>query len=467
MHSTDPILITDLKGVITDANPAFVDLFGYSHDEIIGNRTAILRSSRTNDELYQEMWRKIREEGSWQGEIYNRKKNGEEIPILLSITPVRQDDAVIGYMAIEIDITEKKRIEKEILREKAFSESLIETANNMIVSINLSGEILVFNRRCAELTGYKKEEAVGRSWFDVCQFNDKDGHPMFSLDGLRKKRFPSHFESVIKTALDHHIHIVWSNAEIRDPAGGIIGVLAIGQDVTRQKRLELEILRSEKLATIGNMAAKVAHEIRNPLSSISLNAELLGDEIFASEEINKAEARSLLNAIIDEVERLAQLTDEYLHFSRLPSIEKSKGDLSELLKEVLHAMEPEANAVGVQFTSNIDKELGQVRFDPNQIRRVFVNLIKNAIEAMPNGGHFRVSAQNRNNSVSISFSDSGKGIMNENYERIFEPFFTRKQMGTGLGLAISRQIVEEHDGELYCEPGEMRGATFRLLIPKA
>ncbi|MFQ6113480.1 MAG: PAS domain-containing protein, partial [bacterium] len=161
-YSTDAIVITDLNGVIVEINKAFTDLFGWRREEAIGKNTSIIRSNKTRDEVIREMWGSINKRGGWKGEIINKRKDGTEIPILLSITPIYHENQIIGYMGVEIDITEKKKIEDQLLKEKEFSESLVETANSLIVGINLIGEITLFNRKCEEVTGYSKSEVIGK-----------------------------------------------------------------------------------------------------------------------------------------------------------------------------------------------------------------------------------------------------------------------------------------------------------------
>lgn len=464
-HSTDAILITDLNGVIIEINQAFSDIFGWSRDEAIGSRTSILRSPKTDDGFYQQMWQAINTHGEWKGEIINRRKDGSDVPVLTSITPIFFDGKKVGYMGVEIDISERKRLERRILREREFSASLIETADNLIVVLNPRAEIVLFNKKCERVTGYSKSEVIGHNWFEL--FLPESLRPVVDQVFRRvlSTREPMAFENAIVCKTGDERIIAWNNTTIFNDNHEVEGVLAIGQDVTQQKALEQQILRSERLATIGKMAAKVAHEIRNPLSSISLNAELLEDEIRDPGKMDPEEASSLLKSIIDEVDRLASLTEEYLQFSRLPEANPLPEDVTLVLIDVLGLIEPEANSIGIQVLTNFKPGLPKIIFDRLQFRRVLLNLIKNAIEAMPKGGVLSIHAEARKKDLCVSISDTGEGVREKDREKIFEPFFTSKAMGTGLGLAISRQIIEEHGGTLTCHPREQGGTTFRIMLP--
>lgn len=464
-HSTDAILITDLEGKLIEVNQAFTDLFGWERHEVLGKTTSFLRAPQTSDEVYAAMWRSITQTGSWKGEIVNRRKDGSEVPVLLSITPLYENGEMIGYMGVEIDITDKKRAEEQLQREKEFSEALIETANSLIVGLDLDGRIILFNRRCEEITGYSKAEALGKSWVElfVPERYRAPVHEVFA--NLVEGRQASQYESPILTRNGEERLISWSNTPIRDEYHHIIGVMGIGQDITEQKNLQRQVLQAERLATIGKMAAKVAHEIRNPLSSISLNAELLVDELDAYPGADTREAKSLLQAILAEVERVTNLTEEYLQFSRLPQAEFRRTDPNTLVTELASLYREQLAQHRITWEHELDPNIDEIPMDRMQIRRALMNLIRNAIEAMPRGGTLKITTQKLQCGALINVSDTGDGIDPETQDKIFDPFFTTKDMGTGLGLAITQQIVAEHKGRLVFRSQKGRGTTFTIMLP--
>jgi signal transduction histidine kinase len=266
------------------------------------------------------------------------------------------------------------------------------------------------------------------------------------------------------------------------------------------------MVRSERLATIGQMSAKVSHEVRNPLSSISLNVELLEDELSALPVERRVEARHLVRAIRSQVDTLSAVTEAYLGFARLPKPRPQVVSLGSVVADLADFVREELRARKVQLAVDAEPGLPAVRVDAGQIRQALLNLIRNAAEAMPDGGIITLAAQrvrgegqfgNRAtrqvgselksdvspgssdcriaklqscrvaDSVEVTVKDTGVGIAPEERERVFEPFFTSKDGGTGLGLAISREIVVGHGGSLVCESNLGSGATFRLTLPAA
>jgi len=217
------------------------------------------------------------------------------------------------------------------------------------------------------------------------------------------------------------------------------------------------LLRSERLAAIGRIAAQITHEIRNPLSSISLNAEELGERA--------PEARELCDAIVREVDRLTAITEDYLRFARLPKPQLQRADLNETVRDLLEFVRPELDAAGVEVTLSLAPELPRVLADVAQLRQLLLNLLRNAREAMGSGGALSVATRGGENAVEIEVRDSGPGIPEGRLARIFDPFFTTKERGTGLGLAMAQEIAQEHGGQLSCESKPGRGTAFTLRLP--
>src|SRR5438309_44121 len=219
------------------------------------------------------------------------------------------------------------------------------------------------------------------------------------------------------------------------------------------------LLRSERLAAIGRIAAQITHEIRNPLSSISLNAEELGERA--------PQARELCDAIVREVDRLTGITEEYLRFARLPKPQLQRADANDIVRELLEFVRPELDSAGVSLELSLSPELPRVHADVAQLRQLLLNLLRNAREAMSGGGSLRVTTRATKATVEIEVRDSGPGIPAERLARIFDPFFTTKERGTGLGLAMAQEIAQEHGGQLVCDSVPGRGTAFTLRLPAA
>ncbi len=241
----------------------------------------------------------------------------------------------------------------------------------------------------------------------------------------------------------------------------------------REAQLEEQqraLLRAEQLAAAGRIAAQIAHEIRNPLSSIGLNVEMLEEPLaratFGS-EAEAQEAKDLLASVTREVDRLAEVTAEYLKLARPQNPTLTPEDINEVVTSVLDFSNEELQRSKVEVVKKLDPTAPKALADEGQLRQVFLNLLRNSREAMAGGGRLTVRSEAKNGQVEIEFADSGHGIAPEVKARVFEPFFTTKEGGTGLGLAVSRQIVQAHGGSIDCESPPGGGTTFVVRLKRA
>jgi signal transduction histidine kinase len=250
------------------------------------------------------------------------------------------------------------------------------------------------------------------------------------------------------------------NVELREHQGRL--ERAYAELHAAQERL----VQAERLAIVGQMSAKVSHEVRNPLGAISLNAELLADELETIPGDRRSEARRLLAAIQAQVDALTAVTETYLRFARARKPAAQPTVPHSLVAELAEFLRPELAAKRIELRLDPAPGLPAIAVDPAQIRQALLNLIRNAMEAMPEGGvlHLRTRAVG-DSEVEIAVEDSGTGMRAEDAERIFEPFFTTKEGGTGLGLAVARQIAVDHGGQLVWEPAKEHGTIFRLVLP--
>ena len=245
--------------------------------------------------------------------------------------------------------------------------------------------------------------------------------------------------------------------------------LSLGSLLERDRMLSRqrdELIQAERLATVGRMASHITHEIRNPLSSIGLNVEMLEEEVAGLAGSGASEARSMLQSIGREVDRLREVTEQYLRFSRLPRPDLVYCDVGAVLRDLLGFVRPQLSAAKIELDAEVNV-LPCVQADANQLRQAFLNLVRNAIEAMPDGGRLEVRAAVRDEAVEIGIADSGEGISDDVRENVFQPFFTTKDAGTGLGLALTHQIVVAHGGTVTCDSAPGGGTTFLVRLPNA
>lgn len=243
---------------------------------------------------------------------------------------------------------------------------------------------------------------------------------------------------------------------------------ALKEREAQLKQKQQELLRAERLAAMGQMSAQVAHEVRNPLSSIGLNVEMIQEQLesatFATKE-SALEAKELLAAVIREVDRVTEITEDYLRLARLPSPVLRREEIVPLLDSVVDFAAEELERAKVTVKRDWSGAELVVSADEGQLRQVFVNLVRNAREAMADGGELTLSARRTDGLVEIAVADTGPGMGADVQGRLFEPFFTTKEGGTGLGLSLSRQIVEAHGGQIAVDSVPGRGTRFVITLP--
>ena len=254
------------------------------------------------------------------------------------------------------------------------------------------------------------------------------------------------------------------------PSDDEIGQLeaAFEKMVAGVSRAQALALSNERLAAIGKMAAHVTHEIRNPLSAMGLNVEMLEEELARDDDgSRRSEVKNLLAAIAREVQRLEHLSEEYLRVARLPQPNMEAGDVASAVRDIVEFARREIENAGCSVSLDVDPNLPASSFDEAQLRQALLNLLRNAREAMPAGGTIDVRVAAEGMSVIVDVSDRGGGIPEAIRPRVFDPFFSTKGEGTGLGLAITRHIVEAHGGSVRCESRPGGGTMFRIALPIA
>jgi len=242
------------------------------------------------------------------------------------------------------------------------------------------------------------------------------------------------------------------------------GRLVVGEDITERAATQERLERSERLALIGQMLAQVTHEVRNPLNAISLNAELLADELAELHRDDERESAEILATIVQEIHRLEQVTEHYLDLARHPTPTIEPEDLAALVRSVCRLEEPAFQQAGVELELALPTDELVVAVDGNQLRRALLNVLRNALQS--GGRRVRVAMEASEDAASITVSDDGQGMAPEALERAFDPFFSKRSKGTGLGLAITRQILDDHGGKVQASSAPAAGFTVRLHLPR-
>jgi signal transduction histidine kinase len=235
--------------------------------------------------------------------------------------------------------------------------------------------------------------------------------------------------------------------------------------LTRLQGAQAELVVAERMATVGKLSLKVAHEVRNPIAAIELNAELVGDLVKERGGADMEEAATLVTAIREQVNALDAITEEYLAFARFPRPQYDEDSVNEMVAALVEFVRPVAARQGSTVEATTDQTVPPMAIDRTLLRQSILNLVKNGLEALGRGGKLTVSTRRVNDHVEIAIQDTGAGIASDVGKRLFEQFFTTKPQGTGLGLYISRQIIEEHGGTLRWESAPGAGTTFTATLP--
>jgi PAS domain S-box-containing protein len=338
--------------------------------------------------------------------------------------------------------------------------STLENMAEGVIFIDPNHKVTLCNTEIEKTWKVKSEEILNKSVKD--DQIPYIGDVAYNItEGFRKGRETSHHQE-IKTE-NGFLYNTYS--AVFDPSGKYWGTVLTSHDITQRKKLEQQLLHSERLATIGEMSAKVAHEIRNPLSSISLNTELLYDEISKDDGEEKSDAENLIQSILNEVDTLTEMSDEYLRFARFPRLDTKPVSVNNILIELSKFFSKERLQRGIALKENYASDLPLILLDINQIKQAFLNILKNSFEAMPDGGKISISTRLKDDNIVVSITDTGSGINKEDVQRVFDPFYSAKVNGTGLGLALTMKTVEGHHGEIICKSTIDKGTTMVISFP--
>lgn len=346
-----------------------------------------------------------------------------------------------------------------------YTRNLLSSIGVGVISIDRDEVILTWNHAAERITGIPHDRALGYKLDDLFSLFYLPQEEKETL--LELIRLPFHTgerHSRFKCALHPYqrseMYLNLESSPLRAPNGSVQGVVVIFEDITHEVQMELEVQRIRQLAAVGQLASTIAHELRNPLSSIRASAQHLRSEYSSNPELCE-----FLNIIIDEVDMLNTRTTEFLRFARPVEPDFQEVNLADLIRTTVQFMQSYMEEQGVRVEVEVAVPF-PVTADPNQLKEALRNLIINAVQAMPEGGVLSIIAQPESGDrVSIAVCDTGVGIPPENLDRIFTPFFTTKAKGSGLGLANVQKIVESHGGTISVQSQEGKGTVVRLLLP--
>jgi two-component system sensor histidine kinase PilS (NtrC family) len=348
---------------------------------------------------------------------------------------------------------------KDLADYRLFNDRIIESMRSGLVTTDLRGHIITFNRAAEEITGHKTHEVRGNNIYSI--FGDIEKQIEVGLESIRTRSRLPRFDIGCRTADNREIHLGFSVAPLVDESDRSRGYVLTFQDLTEVMELEREVRRQERLAALGKMAAGLAHEIRNPLASMRGSVQVLASELNLSPDQSQ-----LMEIVLRESDRLNRIVSDFLTYARPPRSERTVIELSSILSETVALLRnsPELRPDHL-ITEQYPSEPVHYNGDPNQIRQIFWNLVRNAIQAMPRGGELRVALDAKSGSdLTIIFSDDGDGMTRDQKERLFEPF-SSSSGGTGLGMAIVYQLVRDHNGKISVDSEAGKGTRISITLP--
>jgi len=470
------VVITDLEGNIEYVNPRFCESTGYEYDEVIGQNPRILNSGETSEEEYRELWKTITSGNEWRGEFRNKKKSGELYWENASISPIRDlEGNIINFLGIKEDITDKKRSEQDLLKSEERHRSLIEATTSIIWTADESGGFVVPQLSWEKYTGQPWIEHKDYGWAKKIHPDDVERVLEEWKNAIREISLYETYGRIWNANLEE-----WRNFEVRavpirskehhNLVQEWVGVIT---DITARKQAEQALVESEKklitsykMASLGRLTAGVFHELLNPVNIISSHIQLL---LMDTKSGSKTEED--LKSIQEEIKRIVKISDSLLRFSRKGEVGTDNVDLNDLIERTIAIVEPDMKLQKVKFKRILDDKLSTVIANSDQLRQVFLNLITNARDAMPEGGIITITSENVNVGevpfVRLKIADTGCGIEKCKMHMVFDPFFTTKKegKGTGLGLSTSFGIIEDHGGVMSAESEVGKGTTFIIDLP--
>ncbi len=371
--------------------------------------------------------------------------------------------AIEGYGLM----VEKVRLQKELIETKNFLESIVEKAGDAISVVDLEGKVLYWNEGAEKIYGYLKQEVLGENLSQFLYPRDEklkaeEEKLMEKLMGrMQRGEVLSNVEVKRQTKEGKEIITSMTISPLRDAEGRIVGASRICKDITHLKKAEEKLILTERLSSLGELTASVAHELRNPLAGIKINTQVLS----RNKDLPKME-KKLLSSTQEGIEKIQKIVDDMLHFAKPKASHFKEEEINEVVDKSLAILQTKLKKGNISSVFERAQGLPRLRIDIHQIQQVLINLMLNAIQAMEDGGTLSVRTFLREgDGVGIEVRDTGIGIPGAHLKKIFDPFFTTKSEGTGLGLSISLKILENHGAtiDVFSEAG--KGSTFTIYLP--
>ncbi len=462
---TEEIMVVDPDFNITDANRAFLERYGLTKEAVLDRKCheikersgapCGLKAESCPLELARQTGDKVEMTHQHGG------LDGDTREFVLTMYPFRsQDPDRRRYIELARDVTDYRNLINRLQGSEKKLRAILDTATNAILSIDENQEIILFNNAAERIFGYSRQEILGRNLNLLIpkQYGD---HYSFVRRFLEKRESQIIGRTISLSALrksgqEFPIELSLSFLELDDK----VTFTAMIKDISDQRRLERKLLQSERLAAVGQAAAHVAHELKNPLMIIGgFSNQIRGSRL------DERDARKI-DLILEEVRRLENLVGHLGDFTKTYRLVKRQSDINMVLRDVIRIMAGVYPEDKYRFKESLALDAGEIHCDPDKLKQVFINVISNGLEAMAEGGTITVSSKRSLDGIEIRVADEGSGIPASELQQIYEPFYTTREHGTGLGLSISYKIIAAHSGDISAVSQPGKGTTFIIKLPE-
>lgn len=345
--------------------------------------------------------------------------------------------------------------------------SLTRDSYDAIIGVDPDGTIRSWNRGAWVIFGWEPEEIVGQSYSRMMP-PEIDGSAEFTrmIRLLERRGYVNDAEAVRLAKDGRRVLVSVTRTALKNADGAFIGFSAIMRDITERKRMEQRLIHGERMTALGELAAILAHEIKNPLNSMVINLEVLRGHLSSVPPGTKEKSDKYMRVLTDEMNRLNKVIRGFLDFAKPLALTLTEVQLNDVLRDLVDLVQHQATKTGVSIQLEIAPSLPTVTGDAGQLKQAFLNLVLNAFHAMPNGGTLRLATSlTPERAVKATVGDQGGGIPASDLPKIFDLFYTTKQEGSGLGLPTVQRIVQSHGGKIAVESRVGSGTTFTLLFP--
>jgi two-component system, sporulation sensor kinase E len=450
-EAIDAIVLWDQDGRVLRANRSALKIFECSLSEIL--------TKKIEDFVYplemskfESVTHELKSKGAVRDEVLFLMPNNQ----LKHLEFTSKLHSVDGYnMTIFRNVSERHQMEKSLRESEERFRKIFEGTLDGMVLTNHSGQLVDANPVALKILSTNKEKLIGSDIKDIFMIKENEDKEYQRYQEKLKEEGQASFLKLMKTNEDRQQHL-----ELSSKYNLLSNLnLTVIRDITEEVELQDQLRKSDTLSVVGELAAGIAHEIRNPMTALKGFIQLLENSMETDHEM-------YFHVIQSELQRIESIITEFLILAKPQAVQYQETDLTKIMKETLELLRAQAVMHNVQFKEQYDSGIASIYAEPNQLKQVFINIVKNAIEVMPKGGIITIVISEKNaETLRISITDEGIGIPKEKIKKLGEPFYTTKERGTGLGLMVTFKIVEEHEGTVEVESELGSGTTFHIDFP--